>query len=331
MARLSTQPSTSNSTPLRSGFFAVPFKATGDGGKSQEEIFVYLRLHGGGDARGDEDEEEQGGAAEKLFVTSLPARTTVQVLQKVFSKLFTSNIITDIQLLDPLDTSYTSLSQQSFESAVLPLFSPSSSTSSPISAIISFRDKPTLPPPNSSSISWPFPAPKSFLSVSAARYSAARPHLSTIIAHSDSWMSSHDRKRLAAISLANESLLQQPLSKKAKVAKGKKGALLPPAPGSAAAALAAHLVHVAQSKDRTRNPDAVVEEDWTLVSRGGKHGKSLLPAGAVPTLTGYGGSKNVPIMKKRKLGDDAEIGDREMKPLEGFYSFTKADTRRAGE
>ncbi|KAL8281513.1 hypothetical protein RQP46_006197 [Phenoliferia psychrophenolica] len=109
-----------------------------------------------------------------------------------------------------------------------------------------------------------------------------------------------------------------------------------PVPGSAAFALAAHSAAQLASQDRSLNPDEVVENEWTLVSRGGKHGQSLLPAGAVPTLLGYGA---VTVGVARKGGkkrsstvrdEEDGVGDQGIKKIvgDGFYRFTKEDGRR---
>lgn len=118
-----------------------------------------------------------------------------------------------------------------------------------------------------------------------------------------------------------------------------------PLPGSAAAALAAHAAAVKKSKDRSINPDQEDEGEWTLVTRGGKHGQSLIPAGATANQSGYGGvTVGVAARTRgREASDDEEDGDdddreekekklKEIKKIvgDGFYRFTKEDKRKQG-
>lgn len=112
-----------------------------------------------------------------------------------------------------------------------------------------------------------------------------------------------------------------------------------PLPGSAAAALAAHSAAVRAAADRTTNPDEVQEGEWTLVSRGGKHGQSLLPTGATPGLLGYGavtvgvarkGGKRRAGADEEKEDGEGEVGEVKKIVGDGFYRFTREDGRKKG-
>ena len=85
--------------------------------------------------------------------------------------------------------------------------------------------------------------------------------------------------------------------------------------------------------DRDHNPDEIQDGEWTLVTGGGKHGKSLLPEGVVPNLEGYGGvTVKVATKKRGKQSEQEEELNRDagIKKIvgEGFYRFNKADSRR---
>lgn len=367
MVKITTQPpkaSTSNSIPLRSGFFSIKFKSispnssTSTNSKSGE-LYINARIHTSvnnlngveevelGEGVDEQDEEDEG---KKLFITSLPLNTTEEVIKKAFTKLYPSNKVINIQLILPTNNSINSIQSQSFESdsTIQPLFiSTFPIHPSPVSAIIQFKNPPSLTAPFPL-ISWPFSATTSpsFINLSNSIHQFARPNLSTIIAHSDSWMSSLDRKKIQAAkelailsaSFSTKSIANSKPNKKSNN-KNNNSKSSTPLPGSAAFALSAHLASVARGKDRTINPDAIVEEDWTLVSRGGKHGKSLLPIGAKAGISGYGGV-NVKVARRVKLGEEKVIGEEGVEEEEekvkgivgpGFYSFSKADTRRAGK
>lgn len=374
MARLPTQPkaSTSQSIPLRSGFFSIPFKTTSlsstSASKSQQLFYLQVRLHNAsstltGELAGEDEEDEVEG--NKLFITSLPLNTSSTILTKVFNKLYPNNKVVSVQLIEPInDSLVNTLQSQTFNPSVQPLFNSTDSTltaTSPISAILTFQSQPSL----SSTfplISWPTSSSNSFLKQSKLLHALARPHLSSIIAHSDSWMSNLDAKKIAQQALISTSLLNNQSTTSTKSNKPSKSLLKKKSknpsssavPGSSAHALSLHLAHLAKQKDRTINPDEVIENPWTLVSKGGKHGKSLLPDDVVAGVSGYGGV-NVGVARNKgrggtggkkgigggivesKGGEDGEDGEegeeKKVKSIvgEGFYSFSKADTRRAGK
>lgn len=316
MARLSTQPSKRAVTVLRSRFVALPVGA---------HDFVFARTH---------DADEAGLT---LFVTGLPLGSTPKSIKKTFAPF---GSVGSVSLLPAVSDGPTSLAQQqaalaSSDSTVPPLFqSDSVSTPSAPSALVVFTSPPSFPPTTKSIAPLPA-APKlaSFLTTSATAHSHARPHLSVVIAHSDAWMNAHDLRQAA---LVPTSYTPAPLKSAASKKKAAKD--VGPVPGSAAYALAAHSAAQVAAADRTTNPDEVQEGEWTLVSRGGKHGQSLLPAGATPTLLGYGA---VTVGVARKGGkrraetarDDEDDGEQGIKKIvgEGFYRFTKEDGRRKGE
>jgi hypothetical protein len=341
MPRLSTQPAKAVQhlpvVPLRSGFFALPFTLPG-----AATVYLAARVHHGGA----EDEGSEGrspAGTTQLFVTPLPLQTTEDEVKSAFERIY-SKEVSHVRLLPATVAQPTMYDiASSSTSTILPLFpsSDGSTLQSSCSAVVTFSTPTPLPPLASTSMSWPQAAPASYLAATQARHDLARPHLSTVIAHSDSWMNAFDAKKIAAA--AAQALVPVTASSKAaakvkaaktKNGKGKKGANLPPAPGSAAAALAAHSAAVALAADRTRNVDAVEEEEWTMVSRGGKHGQSLLPAGAVPSLIGYG-AVTVGVARKKAPGapvvEAGGEGEHSVIVGEGFYRFKKEEGRRAGE
>lgn len=341
MPRLSTQPAKAVQhlpvVPLRSGFFALPFALPG-----AATVYLVARVHHGG-AEDEGDEGRSAAGTTQLFVTPLPLQTTEDEVKNAFERVY-SKEVSHVRLLPATveqPTMYDIASSST--STVLPLF-PSSHGSSTLqsscSAVVTFSSPTPLPPLASTSMSWPQETPASYLAATQARHDLARPHLSTVIAHSDSWMNAFDAKKIAAAAAqalvpvtASSKAAAKVKAAKAKNGKGKKGANLPPAPGSAAAALAAHSAAVALAADRTRNVDAVEEEEWTMVSRGGKHGQSLLPAGAVPSLVGYG-AVTVGVARKKAPGapvvESGGEGEHSVIVGEGFYRFKKEEGRRAG-
>lgn len=351
MARLTTQPSASvikPAIPLRSGFYAVPFLTSSS---STKENWIYVRSHKTGEDQGTDEEQNE---VNKLFVTGLPYGFTAKSIKTTFTKLYPLNQIVHVELLTAATGSTTLYDHEVISStaypSVTPLF-PSTSTqpfpSLSSSALITFSSHPTLPPSYSTPPILSTPTLPLYVNSASTNYALARPHLSTIISHSDSWMTAFDARRLtsaaSALSTAfitheiagpssSRELTSMKKGKKGK--KGKKNSVDGPAPGSAAAALLAHTQSLANAANRKINPDQVVEEDWTFVSRGGKHGKSLLPTGAPATLVGYGG-KTVKVAKAKKLGEEVEKGEmvEGMKMIvgEGFYRFRKDEKRREGE
>lgn len=348
MARLTTQPvaapgAYTATVPLRSGFYAVPFSLSTKS-VAGTPLWVFIRNHPSEGGDGDKLEPEEAMNTSKLFATGLPYGTTVKSLKTTFAKLFPINKIEAAELIDN-NTGTTSLYLQEIASAsntdVAPLLASSSTSANPIpagstsSAILTFRDRIVLPPTYPATPTWTTPALSSYLATASALYRLARPHLSTIIAHSDSWMTAFDARKVKATAdaLATSIITHEiivpakPTGKKEK--NGKKTKSSVPLPGSAAHALAAHTSALALAADRTINPDDVVEENWTMVSRGGKHGKSLLPAGSKIGLQGYGGAK-VGVARVRKLDEDKLDGEVKMIVGEGFYRFRKDERRRGG-
>lgn len=352
MARLSTQPATAQATALRSGFFALPFDSA--------TVHLYARVHSAQTEDEEDASQAEAGGSKALFVTGLPLGATEKSLKVAFKQLYSGNKITTVQLL-PSTASTPSLSLLSRELAsasastsatVEPLFTPAlvpPALPPAPSAIISFTSAPSLPPaPYPSSLPLSLPSAPSYLITSAATHSLARPHPSTIIAHSDTWMSAFDARRAATIPAhyvpAAPVELTATQKKKAKAKAAKAGKNAPPAPGSAAAALAAHQAQLLKARDRTHNPDEVDEGEWTLVTSGGRHGKSLLPTGVAPSLTGYGEGRTVKVAKGDKKGrredagsdEEGEEGDKMDQGVkkivgDGFYSFVKNQQRRDGQ
>lgn len=245
---------------------------------------------------------------------------------------------------------------------ISPLFNPQqlsllessySSTSSGSSAVVSFtnNNKSALLPPPSYSSSTTLSISKStnpnFISLSSLKHSISRPHRSLITSHVDTWMQVYDSKKLALapesysadllIQQRQEQEQEQAASKSKSKKKGKKGVVgkttdVGPLPGSAAHALALHSEELKRRNDSNHNPDEVQEGEWTLVTGGGKHGKSLLPTGVEPTLEGYGGITVKVARKKRgkRAPEEEQPGDQGIKKIvgDGFYRFNKADERR---
>jgi hypothetical protein len=362
MGRIPTQTELAQAVPLRSGFFALPL----NNGKTH----LFARLHHGlDDHAGHDDQEEEGETAQstlkQLFVTALPAGVSEKGLKAALGKVFgDENKVKSVRFL-PVGSSkgYTTLLEQDLLTSqsqdageeeggaapeIAPLFdaseaaSTSTATVPPQSAIVSFAAVPSLPPrPYPISTPLTLPVAPSFLSVSAARHALARPHRSVVIAHVDEWMRAYDARKLAsapvtysADAAAAEEKRQQQQNKKSK--KGRKGKAVDvgPLPGSAAEALARHAAARAKYNDASFNPDAAEEGEWQTVSRGGRHGKSLLPTGVVPTVGGYGGVSVKVAGKRRGRLADAEIPklDAGVRKIvgDGFYSFRKNENRRIG-
>ncbi|GAA5867713.1 hypothetical protein JCM3774_003388 [Rhodotorula dairenensis] len=361
MGRLTTQPELAHAIPLRSGFFALPL----NNGKTH----LFARLHHGldNDSEHVDDEalEGQQQTSKQLFVTALPAGVSEKGLKAALGKIFgtdnENNKVKGVRFLPVGSTKgYTTLLEQDLlishtktgddddgAPEIAPLFdaseaaaaSTSTATVPPQSAIVSFAAAPSLPPPPYPiATALTLPVAPSFLAVSAARHSLARPHRSVVIAHVDEWMRAYDARKLASApttysaEAAAAEEKKQSQSKKSK--KGRKGKAVDvgPLPGSAAEALARHAAARAKYNDASFNPDAAEEGEWQTVSRGGKHGKSLLPTGVVPTVGGYGGiSVKVAGKKRGRLADaDAPRLDAGVRKIvgEGFYSFRKHEGRK---
>ncbi|GAA5990633.1 hypothetical protein JCM10908_003162 [Rhodotorula pacifica] len=355
MGRISTQPELAQAIPLRSGFFALPL----NNGKTH----LFARLHHGLDADvNSDDKAEQGDAqstSKQLFVTALPAGVGEKGLKTALAKVFgDDNKVKSVRFL-PIGSSkgYTTLLEQDLLMSQLageggapeiaPLFdaseaaSTSTATLPPQSAIVSFTSAPSLPPrPYPSATPLTLPVAPSFLAVSAARHALARPHRSVVIAHVDEWMRAYDARKLASApagysaEAAAAAAAEEAKKAKGKKNKGRKGKAVDvgPLPGSAAEALARHAAARAKYNDASFNPDAADEGEWQTVSRGGRHGKSLLPTGVVPSVGGYGGVSVKVAGKKRGRLADAETPrlDAGVRKIvgDGFYSFRKNEGRR---
>jgi hypothetical protein len=335
---------------LRSGFYAIPFNLS-----STLKIYIFLRSHKSM-MEGIEVDLDEAAEGMTLFLTGLPYGSTTKSIKSNLIKLFPTNKINNVQLL-PSSTAhdYTDLydheklsSTLESNALVTPLFNDSISTpasTSTFSALVTFLTSPSLPPslPSTTLLTWSTPTLPSYISIASSRYSLARPHRSTVIAHSDSWMTAFDKRKSTstatalATSLLSHEVLPPVKIKKEKLKRDKSGKIIKPVkgsgiplPGSAAHALLVHTNQLAVAANRTINPDEVVEENWTMVSRGGKHGKSLLLPGVNAGLQGYGGAV-VGIAKKRKLGEEVE-SPKETKMIvgEGFYRFRKDEKRRDG-
>ncbi|GAA5944151.1 uncharacterized protein JCM15063_000162 [Sporobolomyces koalae] len=355
MAKLATQPETAVTIPLRSGFFALPF--------NQGQSHLFARIHHQQQLADDEDEnleDEAGqGSANQLFVTGVPLGMTEKGLKQTLAKVFEPTKVKQVSFLPSSNASQGVLSLLTKEVTaakhavafqgitVSPLFddsSSSTSTSAPASAssaIVTFSSAPALPPPAyPATTTLVIAVQPSFLSTSAQRHALARPHRSTVIAHVDTWMNAYDARKLAAapasysadVAIAQREQLEQAANKKNK--KGKKGKTtdVGPLPGSAAEALARHAEEQRKRFDQDHNPDEVQDGEWTLVTGGGKHGKSLLPTGISPTVDGYGGVTVKVAKKKRGKSTplEEEANDQGIKKIvgDGFYRFNKADSRR---
>ena len=344
---------------LRSGFHALPFvfsSASKSSSKAPAPHWIYARIHK--TASGTESDEEEANSS--LFLTGIPHPCSLKSIKATFTAVYPGNKIASVKFIDgePLVPTLLARETSNLDNSILPLFNTgdTSATSTDLipltthSAIITFSSPPSLPPSTISAKSipkWNSPSTQ-YIASAKALHSLARPHLSTIIAHSDSWMTAFDLNLKAkadqklAESATSHGVLPPPIvAKSKKVKKGKNGKPLPsadPLPGSAAFALANHISITAQMSNKAFNPDEVVEEEWKLVTRGGQHGKSMLPTGNVGVsidVTGYGGAR-VGVARKRKLAEgEAEAvgqdGDQHKIIVgEGFYRFRKEDGRRAG-
>lgn len=409
MVKLSTQPPGGPApVQLRSGFWALPF----DGGKN----WIYAREHHRneeGTAENDQDVAvDSSGRPSRLFVTGLPLSLTTaeddgKAIKSLFSKVVyganSSIKCTDVELLPASSRSAgaTLLARELASAAAaaeaastsaaaaqkdIPALFPSSLSTWPpaVSALLTFSARPTLPPPAYASLT-PVPNPPAAVSASSsallrskALYALARPHRSSVIAHSDAWMRAFDARqhasRLATGYVAQpgstgggQSATERKKARKqlrqvnnssssSRNGKAGSGSLVGPdgAPmkGSAAAALAAFAAAEDQRADPNYNPDdpELDEQGWTLVSRGGRHGKSLLPADATPTVQGYGG-RNVKVARTERAAavggaggsssdDDDDDAEKDKEKHQqgirkivgsGFYRHTKDMERRQGE
>lgn len=348
MARLSTQPDNAKAVSLRSGFYVLPFNSGA--------VNLFVRLHNSFDAQDDDDEEgraQEASGSKQLFVTGLPLGTSEKGLKAALGKVWGDEVkVKKVELLPapPAVGGLYSLAQQEAALAlaagdgippIAPLFDPSAASTStaippPPSAIVTFTSSPSLPPPPyPAATPLNLPAAPSFLASSAARHASYRPHRSTVAAHVDEWMQAYDARKLAAAPAAYVAP-EAPAAAKKAVKKGKKGKAtedVGPLPGSAAEALARHAALMAQREDRSFNPDAEDDGEWQTVSRGGKHGTSLLPTGVVPTVSGYGGiSVKVAGKKRGRSSEEEPKNDAGIKKIvgEGFYRFNAADSRKKG-
>ncbi|POY76085.1 hypothetical protein BMF94_0808 [Rhodotorula taiwanensis] len=350
MGRLPTQPDMAQVIPLRSGFYALPLN------NSKTHLFARLH-HGHTDDLAQDDDATEGatGTTKQLFVTALPAGVSEKGLKAAFGKVFgDDNKVKSVRFLaNGTAHSYSTLLEkdlltsqvQDGDEVPAPLFDPSQASAStstaapaPQSAILTFASAPSLPPPSyPASTPLTLPVAPAYLAVSAARHALARPHRSVVIAHVDEWMRAYDARKLAAApatysaeAAAAEAAAE---AKRAKKQKGRKGKAVDvgPLPGSAAEALAKHAAARARYNDASFNPDEAEEGEWQTVSRGGRHGKSLLPTGVVPTVSGYGGVTVKVAGKKRGRLADAETPklDAGVRKIVGdsFYAHSRAQAR----
>ncbi|GAA5930179.1 hypothetical protein JCM1841_000485 [Sporobolomyces salmonicolor] len=344
MPRLAAQPEAIKPIPLRSGFYALPF--------SSGQHHLFARVHSGAAA----EDGDVPAPSNQLFVTGLPLGMTEKALKSTLGKVWEGTKVKAVEMLPATADGVLSLYQRELMAAkhasvvqgisISPLFDPDSPSTSaivapPPSAIVTFSSSPAFPPPSySSTTPLSLPAAPSFLASSASGHALARPHRSIVIAHVDSWMNAYDARKLAAAPpaysvealLASREAEKKAAGKKGKGKKGKQAAAdVGPVPGSAAEALARHAAQVALAKDRSHDPDEAQDGEWTLVTGGGKHGKSLLPTGTVPTLQGYGGiSVKVAGKKRGRAADEDQNLDAGIKKIvgQGFYRFNKAEGRR---
>ncbi|BGP22469.1 hypothetical protein Rt10032_c07g3069 [Rhodotorula toruloides] len=344
MARLSTQHESIKAVPLRSGFYALAL----NNGKTH----LFARLHHAAALEGHADGAE---SSKQLFVTGLPLGVSEKGLKAALGKVWGDSCkVKEVRSLQGASTKdYMTLYEKEVASApaaegagapeVAPLFDPSEpSTSTPIppphSAIVTFSSTPSLPPPAyPATTPLTLPAAPSFLSASAARHARARPHRSVVIAHVDEWMRAYDARKTAAAPASYDPEAARAAAEEAKgqkAKKGKKGKAVDvgPLPGSAAEALARYQAEMARKNEAAFNPDEEDDGEWHTVSRGGKHGKSLLPTNVVPTLTGYGGV-NVKVAGKKRgkvAAEEPARMDAGVKKIvgDGFYSFNRAEGRK---
>ncbi|GAA5934500.1 hypothetical protein JCM3775_000373 [Rhodotorula graminis] len=365
MARLPTQPAQqpqARPIAMRSGFYALPLS----GGK----VHLFARVHHNDDPTDDDAAAPAPGT--QLFVTGFPHGATAKGLKAALGKVWGDDAavkVREVRMLPPPETdaegtAVVGVLQKELEAAdsdaeeaYLPLFDPSAvadsmaahpTSSSSTSAIATFTSAPTFPPaPYDASTPLTLPAAPSFLSASRARHTLARPPRSLVTSHVDAWMRTFDARRAASLPIgysaeraqAQRELAAREAKKLAKQARrtGKAGGAAAalgdkPKEGSAAEALARHAALQARMADPSYNPDELDEGEWTTVSRGGKHGRSLLPTGVEPTVQGYGGVSVKVAGKKRGAtkGDEDLRRDAGIKKIvgEGFYLFNKADSRR---
>ncbi|KAK4046017.1 hypothetical protein OIV83_006435 [Microbotryomycetes sp. JL201] len=365
--------SAAHAVPLRSGFYALPL----DNSKS----YVAARPH----SHGLGDEHEGDKEETRLFVTSVPPTTTSKHVKQVLSKIFATDV-SAVDVVAPaaaagrFGASTSLLGRDIIVSSAKPhvqrLFQTSSSSLdiTPAASYVVTVDGEISWPPKPYSTSLALPPRKvvaeSYLALSATRHKAARPHRSSVIAHSDSWMNDFDQRKLSATATApaDEATLSVPsaasglsATQRKKLRKAQAAAAsanAPPAPGSAAAALAAYAATQAKLANKNHNPDEPDEEGWTLVTSGGKHGKSMLPSGAVPTVTGYGATtfrvgkpttgpnRSAQGRSDNDDGDDSDSSNPDLTARErkkrkaeyesgvrktvgsGFYRFTKQAERK---
>ncbi|BGP37563.1 hypothetical protein JCM10449v2_001480 [Rhodotorula kratochvilovae] len=342
MARLSTQPASTQQAraiPLRSGFVALPLA----GGK----VHLFARVH----LASEGDDAAQGTGAE-LFVTGFPAGTSAKGLRAALGRVWDGGAkVREVRLLPPSEEDgktttllAAELAAQTHQEDYTPLLLPSALSALPppasTSALVAFASPPAFPPqPYDALTPLTLPPAPSFLSAARARHTLARPHRSSVIAHADAWMAAFDKRRAADRPVgysaeraqAEREAAARAAKKAAKLARrgGKGAAAAEIKPGSAAEALAAHAALRAKLADPSFNPDALDEGEWTTVQRGGRHGKSLLPAGVEATVQGYGGT-SVKVARKKRAGAQEENKDAGIKKIvgEGFYRFNQAEGRR---
>lgn len=294
-------------TSVANDFVALPFQL-GDTVHN-----VYARHQ-------EPSEDEDWPEGQSLFVASLPIGSTSDDIETAFTSL-TSSSISSIQIISTgrigeeqrrtlLDTE--GLHGAEEPTAVIhPLFT-SSSTSSDLAAlrpqhaaVIIFSSSAGV----TAALRPPptlTPWPTSSLSSFSDLHARMRPSLSDVRKHTDEWMAAFEKREAIA-------------------------AALPPVEPSPA------------------QPAMAIDDDesdgggWTLVKRGGTHGRSLLPTepGAQKDTAFATGLPSVHVAsrtfeRKAKLGrqGDVQVDPRVEKKrrkqaelMEGFYGFKKAEQR----
>ncbi|KAK4050060.1 hypothetical protein OIO90_005250 [Microbotryomycetes sp. JL221] len=345
---------------LRSGFYALPL----DHGTE----YLAARQHKLVLEEGEQIDQE------RLLVTNLPPATNEGQVKRLFTKICKTSV-SQVDMVSSGNDSgrfgaATLLGRDLVVAQAKPDVQQAFASTSKVqisnvqSCIVTFETSIAWPPSSySSSLALPsrkqLQSEPSYLTVSARRHNLGRPHSLIITAHTDTWMNGFDKRKLPNKNDRNlaeavgetASMMTARQKKQQRKATAQQQAT---APGSAAAALAAYAATQAKLADKNHNPDEPEEEGWTLVTRGGKHGKSMLPAGAVPSLSGYGATTfrvgKASVVKRPGVESDAsdddeddnrDHGSRELKKGKakyesgvrktvgsGFYRVTKQAERK---
>lgn len=308
---------TSGCVALRSGFYAIP-----SGGR-----YLFVRHK--------HDAETSELHADTLFVTNVQHSADTVQLSKALSRCFGSKILAleDLKTLQDATTTLLKheIAQSTSTDDVTPLFAShlgmdDDGVFPSRTYVVTFAQAVDLPP--SRPLKVPATVKASFLEQCVQRHDGARPIRSIIIAHADEWMRQYDarQRRAPHQNVGSSPPSTQTAKKKEKRAKKRRSETIEK--GSAASAVSRHLQQQAETNiDGEANADG-----WTLVSRGGRHGKSTLPEDAKPTVRGYG-SRTVKVAKAAVTGENdisnAEAGVKQIAG-DGFYRFKKDEARRQG-